>query len=105
MNGYPDETFKPARSVNRAEGVSIITRFDGITVPENLIQGPYPDVPGRHWAAKSITAARNAGLLVFLKDKPFEPTRDMTRAEAAEILSRTQFAAAKIADLHNFDTY
>ena len=105
ITGYPDKTFKPSRPLNRAEGVVIAARFSQLKEPDLILEGPFPDVPGRHWAAKSITAARSAGLLVFLTDKPFEPNKELTRAEAAEILSRTPYAAAKIDDLKNFDTY
>ena len=60
---------------------------------------PFPDLPGRHWSAPEVNAAKRAGLLTYLEGKDFEPDRKMTRAEAAEILSRTPFAAAKIGQL------
>jgi hypothetical protein len=99
VTGYPDKTFRPAKTLNRAEGVTLLSRFGELKEPETLLEGPFPDVPGRHWAAKS------AGMLMYLLDKPFEPNRDLTRAEAAEILSRTPFAASKINDLKDFETY
>jgi len=105
VTGYKDGTFQPAKSVNRAEGVIILSRFAELKLPEQLTEGPFPDLPGRHWAAKAVTAARTAGLLIYLTDKPFEPTKDLSRAEVAEILSRTQFAALKISKLKDFDTY
>jgi hypothetical protein len=105
VTGYPDKTFKPMKGLNRAEGVTIFSRFAELTIPETLEVGPFPDVPGRHWAAKSIMAARSAGLLMYLMDKPFGPTKEMSRAEAAEILSKTQYALTKITDLKDFDTY
>jgi hypothetical protein len=103
VTGYPDKTFRPAKSLNRAEGVTILSRFAELKEPETLIEGPFPDVPGRHWAAKSITAARNAGMLTFLIEKPFEPAKEMPRSEAAEVLSKAQFASTKINSLKNFD--
>lgn len=59
IQGYPDKTFRPSKALNRAEGVTIITRFAGLPEPDVILEGPFPDVPGRHWAAKSITAARS----------------------------------------------
>ncbi len=103
--GYPDKTFRPAQPLNRAEGVMLLTRFAGLKLPETLLEQPYPDVPGRHWAALSISAARSAGMLQFLGDKPFEPKRVLTRSEAADVLSKTPFAIQKINNLKDFDSY
>lgn len=103
--GYPDKTFQPARTVSRAEGVSIFTRFADLKLPETLVTGPYTDVPGRHWAAKTIAAARSAGMLPFVTEETFMPAKGLTRGEAAEILAKTPFAEQKINDLKNFDTY
>jgi len=105
ITGYPDKTFKPGKTLTRAEGVTIISRFAGLAEPETLLEGPFPDVAGRHWAAKSITAARSAGMLKYLIDKPFEPNKEMTRAEASEIISLTPFAVEKITDLTSFESY
>ena len=105
VNGYPDKTFKPAQSLNRAEGVTLLTRFAGLKLPETLLEQPYTDVPGRHWAAPSIAAARTAGMLSYIGDKPFEPTKPLTRAEAAEILSKTPFAIQKTNNIKDFDNY
>jgi hypothetical protein len=105
VTGYKNGTFQPAKSLNRAEGVTILSRFAELKLPEELTEGPFPDVPGRHWAAKAVTAARSAGMLVFLTDKPFEPNKELTRAEAADILSKTAFAVQKINNLKDFDTY
>lgn len=105
VTGYPDKTFKPGKSLNRAEAVTILTRFADLPMPETLVAGPFPDVPGRHWAAKAISAARSAGLLNYLLEKPFDPNKALTRAEAAEMLSNTQFATDKINDLTSFESY
>lgn len=95
VTGYPNKTFKPNNSITRAEGVSIIARFAGLTAGK-LLEAPFPDIPGRHWAAKSITAAKNAGLLEYLDGKPFGPKKVLTRGETAYILSRTDFSKNKI---------
>lgn len=103
VSGYPDKTFRPTRSVTRAEGVTIISRFAELEEPSLIIESPFPDVPGRHWAAKSVTAAKRAGLLNYLNGKPFEPNKEMTRAEVAEILSQTPFVKYKEAELFNWE--
>ncbi|MFH1710496.1 MAG: S-layer homology domain-containing protein, partial [bacterium] len=105
VTGYPDKTFQPAKSLNRAEGITIFSRFAELKLPKELLEGPFPDVPGRHWAAKDVSAARSAGMLMYLTDKPFEPTKELTRAEAAEILSKTPFAVLKMSSLKDFGSY
>lgn len=88
--GYPDGTFQPNKALTRAEAVKIAAIFDGLGMPK-VSSNPFPDVKPGHWAAPYILAARNAGLLKYLQGKDFEPNRELTRAEAAEILYRTNF--------------
>jgi len=74
-------------------------RFDGITAPREVKALPFPDVEIKHWAAPVIAAAKEAGLLEYLVGKNFEPNRELTRAEAAEMLSKTKFGKDKIKEL------
>jgi hypothetical protein len=95
VTGYPNKTFKPGNAITRAEGVSIIVRFANLPITR-VLEAPFTDIPGRHWAPSNITAARNAGLLVYLEGKPFEPNKPLTRGETANILSLTDFSKNKI---------
>lgn len=99
--GYPDKTFKPSSNITRSEGLAMIARFGGIT--EEVYASVFRDIPASHWAAKIITASQKAGLLQFLRGKPFEPNRPLTRAEAVEILYRTKPIKTLTDDLLNFD--
>ena len=98
VKGYPDETFRPSGLITRAEGAAMIARFDGLSGGE-VLEPPFPDVPGRHWAAKEITRAKEAGLLEYLEGKNFELNRNLTRGETAEILFRTGTIEEKIGKL------
>jgi len=102
--GYPDGTFRPSNSINKAEGVVLLARFGELTPPEKVLEAPYPDLPGRHWAAPLVTAAKQAGYLEYLDGRNFEPTANLSRAEAVEILSKTKFAKDKINNLMDFET-
>jgi hypothetical protein len=51
-----------------------------------------------HWAAPAIAAGKDAGLFEYLAGKNFEPGNYLTRAEAAEILSKTSSIKDKIKD-------
>jgi hypothetical protein len=100
--GYPDKTFKPNRNINRAEGVSVATRFDGEkdSVPA---EDPYTDIARSYWAAGAIEVAKEKGLLDYLSSDRFEPMQGLTRAEAVEILTKTEFGKEKIDTLLNWN--
>jgi hypothetical protein len=100
--GYPGGTFNPNGLISRAEGVAVIARFADLPAP-TVLEVPFTDIPGRHWAYKEITSAKQAGLLGFLDDKPFEPGKKLTRAEVADILSKTVVIAPKIDEMLDFE--
>jgi len=99
VKGYPDKTFKPNNKITRTEGVVVLTRFGNIPQPAALTAGPYPDLTARHWASPFIAAARTAGLLDYIGDNDFEPKRELNRAEAVEILSKTSYGRARLDSL------
>ncbi|MBN2057478.1 MAG: S-layer homology domain-containing protein [Candidatus Saganbacteria bacterium] len=101
VNGYPDGTFKPNGKITRAEGVIIISRFAGLN-DSRLLQSPYPDVPGRHWAAKAVMSAKEAGLLDYL-GTTFGPNAPLTRAEVVYMLSKTPQVKPTIDRVLNFE--
>jgi hypothetical protein len=100
--GYPDKTFKPNNNVSRAEGVAMIARFDGIEESSDVYEKPFSDIPANHWAIKIISAAKGKGLLNYLGEGDFSLKRNLTRAEAAEIISKTSFAKVRLDELLNF---
>jgi hypothetical protein len=105
VEGYPDGSFRPEGNITRAEGLTMITRFSGVNKAPYEYQY-FADVQPTFWTAEIIAGAQKAGLLDFLKGKPFEPAKAMTRAEAIEILYRTQFIQNILnKDLLNWDTY
>jgi len=102
--GYPDGTFKPKNNITRAEGLAMIARFDGIS--KEAYANQFPDVVSSYWAAPIIAGAYRAGILDYLKGRPFQPKRLLTRAETVEMLYRTRFVTDRLAaDLLNWETY
>jgi hypothetical protein len=87
VGGYPDGTFKPNKALSRAEAVKIIVVFEEKEIIES-IESPFPDVELTHWAANYINTAKEAGILEYLMGQNFEPNRQLTRAEATEMLYR-----------------
>jgi hypothetical protein len=102
FKGYPDGTFQPKGLITRTEGVLVIARF--AKIPEvPMPAAPFSDVPVSHWAAKEITAAKEAGILKYLEGKPFMLKKKLDRAESAEILSKTKYYAQRLADLLDWE--
>ncbi|MBU0687415.1 MAG: S-layer homology domain-containing protein [Candidatus Margulisbacteria bacterium] len=96
ISGYPSGKFEPYRQITRAEGVIILSKFAGLIIPKKVPEKPFPDIGRNHWAAKEIYAAKVGGLLEYLGGKNFEPDKKLTRAEVAEIISKTRFGKEKI---------
>jgi len=96
--GVTAKSFKPDNILSRVEAVYIIARFAGLSINDTrVILAPYIDVPGRHWAAKEVTAANEAGLLKFIHSTYLEPDRYINRAELAAILYQTDKAKMVLA--------
>jgi len=102
MQGYPGQVFKPAKDINRAEGVVTLARF--AKLPQTpIIETPFPDVPGRYWAFPEIYTARSAGILKYLEGGRFSPLKILTRGEVAEMLSRTPPITDRVKYLLDFE--
>ncbi len=103
VKGYPDGKFKPSAGLTRAEAVSVLVRFGNVPDKDPASAAAYSDVPAKHWASKAISAAKQAGILSFIKESTFKPSRPVTRAEACEMLSRIRFISDRTDLLLNFD--
>ena len=99
MQGYPDRSFRPNQRVTRAEAALIFARFSGLYMKPEVQQKVYPDVERKHWASPAIAASKQAGFFEYLGEEKFEVHTYLTRAEAAEILSKTPMVKEKIKDL------
>jgi hypothetical protein len=95
VKGYPDKTFKPQGLITRAEGIAMISRFEKL-IYGKILEAPFPDVPGRHWASREVQAAKEAGLLKYLEGRNLEPAKKLTRGLTAEILFRTSYVKKQI---------
>jgi hypothetical protein len=99
ITGYPDKTFRPQARVTRAEGAMILARWAGLYQKPKLEKAPFPDMPVNHWAAPAVAATKTAGLFEYLSGQSFGPKLNLTRAEAAEIISKAPFAKKQIEKL------
>ncbi|PIQ77384.1 hypothetical protein COV82_04710 [Candidatus Peregrinibacteria bacterium CG11_big_fil_rev_8_21_14_0_20_46_8] len=85
VDGYPDGTYRPDKTMNRAEMLTIIvgSRF------ENL-QGAdcFPDVKRADWFAPFVCKGKELGVVVGYPDGTFQPARTVTFVEALIMLQR-----------------
>ena len=99
LKGYPDKTFRPDQRITRAEASLIFARFAGLYVKPKVMLQVYPDVKKKHWASPAIAAGKQQGFYEYLGVAKFGADEFLTRAEAAEVLSKTPSVKAKIKEL------
>ncbi|MBR4016025.1 MAG: S-layer homology domain-containing protein [Anaerotignum sp.] len=81
--GYPDGTFGGGKNITRAEFVTMLVNFMGVSEGTAV----FSDVKESHWAYKQIATA-SKGLVAGYPDGTFRPDQPITRAEAVSILNR-----------------
>jgi len=89
--GYPDGTFKPDRTLTRAEVAKIIVLAKLGAQGEQMagyLKGAYSfsDVPATHWASGYIKLAQNLGIINGYPDGTYKPENNVTYAELIKML-------------------
>lgn len=84
--GYPDGTFRPDSSLNRAELAKIAAKAFALVTPASVTERLFPDVDPTAWFAPFVAAVKNASVVGGYPDKTFKPERVVNRAEALKIL-------------------
>lgn len=102
VKGYPDGKFRPNNKINKAEAVAVLVRYDKLALNPVEVK-PYGDVKATHWAAKYIQAARGSGMLNYIEGARLRPNEEVNRAEAVEMLSKTNMASKAVNDLLSWD--
>ncbi len=86
MIGYPDHTFKPDANISRAEVAVMFSNFsekDGTVSKSN-----FTDVKENSRYSNGIANAKKLGIITGYPDGTFKPSRPITRAEFATIVSK-----------------
>ena len=89
IEGYPDGTFKPDATVNRAEILKIILGGSGVNAKEGVTVSPFPDVPASAWFGGWVDAAKDRKIVSGNPDGSFEPSTTVNKAAALKILLLT----------------
>lgn len=85
MSGYEDGTFRPSKSITRAEIAALVDRLLATEVNGRTV---YADVSTDHWAYESISKVSQLGILRGYSDGTFHPEQPITRAEFATLILR-----------------
>jgi uncharacterized protein YjdB len=83
--GYPDNTFKPDKTITRAEFITMTNKAFSFTTTAEI---NYPDVNVNDWFAKEITIAKAAGYISGYLDGTMKPNSEITRQEVATIITQ-----------------
>ncbi len=90
INGYEDGSFMPEKTVTRAEFSKMLNSAIGISKKETISFG---DVQKGEWYYDEVCKAVYAGCISGYEDNTFRPGNNITRQEAAVILSRLALRA------------
>lgn len=89
ISGYPDLTFRPDTTVNRAELMKILVGGQGKNPDPEQFRNCFPDVE-EEWFAPYICYAKTAGWVSGYPDGEFKPGQEVNKAEAIKMLINSQ---------------
>lgn len=96
VNGYENGSFKPNGSVTRAEFCKMINSALGLTSSDTI---DFLDVSSNNWFYTDVRRAVAAGYISGYEDRSFRANDQITRQEAAVIISRIVAASNAYSDL------
>lgn len=90
VSGYEDGTYKPDRTINRAEFTKIVieAQFDQTEI-DGCKRVYFPDVPAGQWFTKYVCIARKNGIIQGYPDGTFKPAQNISFVEAAKVIVMT----------------
>ncbi len=96
MSGYADGTFRPERTLNRAELVKVLlSASPNEEKAEDCLASRFNDVPKNAWFSTWVCLARRRGLVKGYADHTFRPGEKVTLAEAAAMIVRIENMAVE----------
>ncbi|WP_373539947.1 S-layer homology domain-containing protein [Chamaesiphon sp.] len=104
VTGYPNNTFRPEKSVGRDEFAAILRQaFDKAPVRQIRSGSTYTDVPDGYWASAAIKEAYEMGFMDGYPGGQFRPKQPVTKVQVLTSLARklnlpaTTAASARVA--------
>jgi hypothetical protein len=89
VSGFPDHTFKPDKAISREEALTMLYNLVANRDKQdiNTVNNPFQDVKPTSYSLKAILYFQDKGIASGLGDGRFAPTKPMTRAELAKLIS------------------
>lgn len=84
-NGTSATTFEPDKTVNRAEVITFLWKYDGKPAAQG--SDPFTDISDE-WYAEAVTWGYNNGLAKGISDTTYGPLQNCTRAQTVTFLYR-----------------
>jgi len=101
LNGYPDASFKPDKTISRAEFANIITA--ALKLPDTETQTAFKDWGNTAaWALSGIASAAKAGIINGFADGTFQPDQAISRSQIAVIIIKALQKEVSIRGQTNF---
>ena len=85
ISGYPDGSFKPEGYITRAEFITIVNKVFGHTEMADI---KFTDVSVNDWYYQEVQKAYKAGYISGLSETQFAPNENLTREQAATVVSK-----------------
>lgn len=86
LKGYADGSVRPDQAITRAEFITLINGFAGLTA-ESKVKADFSDLPKTDWAYEEISKALDAGIIKGYGGT-IRPGDPVMRQEAAIMVSR-----------------
>lgn len=83
--GYDDHTFRGDRYITRYEMAQMLAKFLKLNGSDS---NPFSDVPAEYWATNAVTSLASKGIIEGYGDATFRGDRNITRYEAAMMISK-----------------
>jgi uncharacterized surface protein with fasciclin (FAS1) repeats len=87
ISGFPDGTFKPEDTVDRAEFAAMIANAFNANATRQLDPTGFSDVPGDYWAISAIQEAYETGFLEGYPNNEFQPNQEIPKVQAIVALA------------------
>lgn len=86
INGYEDGTFRPDKSITRAEFASIVSKY--LKLQGTSGAAHFSDVKPTHWAKESIDLVSANGIMQGRQNNTFAPDDKISRQEVAAAMNK-----------------
>jgi len=86
VKGYSDGYFRPNRNVSRIEFLKMVMNTGKVKINDNYTN-PFLDMNNNFWGTSFAKTGYNVGIISGYANDVFIPNQDITRAEAAKIVS------------------